>query len=64
MHYPPESGDCPPQLHKNISTLITVQSGLEWFELFGLFRLFQLFRLLQCVFDWFSVFLGFLRLFF
>ena len=44
MHYPPQSGECTPQL-KNITTLINVQSGFEWFELFGLFRLFQLYTL-------------------
>ena len=45
-HSPPQSGECTPQ-QKNITTLINVQSGFEWFELFGLFRLFQLCTLLQ-----------------
>ena len=36
MRPPPQSGECPPQFHDNITTLITSQSGFEWFALFGL----------------------------
>ena len=32
-----QSGECP--THYDITTLITLQSGFEWFELFGLSKL-------------------------
>ena len=35
MYHPPQFGECPPQLHSNFTSLITLQSGFEWFEFYG-----------------------------
>ena len=62
VHYPQQSGWCPPKLRNNI-TLLTLQTGFL-FELFRLFGLFQLFRLLQFVLSLFLVVMGWFRLLF
>ena len=63
MHYPPESGECPPQLHNNITTLITLQSGFEWFELSGLFEVVPVVQAASVCFCSFLVVFGGVTLF-
>ena len=55
MRPPPQSGECPPQFHDNITALITLQSGVEWFEWFGLSKVVPVLQVASVCFSSFLV---------